>query len=116
MMALGDPASPAPIGPPCAGEPSRRVPLRQLGWIFVRIGATAFGGLGAALALIEREFVDGRHALSEDDLAEALVVTRLLPGPTVVQVVSYVGYVLGGWPGSLVSTVGFLAPSVLAML
>jgi chromate transport protein ChrA len=26
-----------------------------LGWIFLRIGATAFGGLGAALALVERE-------------------------------------------------------------
>jgi len=99
-----------------APERSGGVRLRVVAWIFLRIGATAFGGLGATLALLERELVDGRGLVTRDDLAEALAATRLLPGPTVVQMIAYSGYVLRGWRGSLVATVAFLAPSVLAML
>jgi hypothetical protein len=39
-----------------------RVPT--LGYIFLRIGAAAFGGLGASLALIERELVTKRQWLT----------------------------------------------------
>lgn len=85
-------------------------------WIFLRIGATAFGGLGAALALLERDLVDKRGLLTAHELSEALTYTKLLPGSTVVQVVAYLGYKLGGWLGSAVATVAFLLPAVLAML
>ena len=71
-----------------------------LGHIFLRIGATAFGGLGAALALVERELVAKRQWLTAADVTEALTYTKLLPGSTVVQVVAYLGYKLGGWSGS----------------
>lgn len=55
--------------------------LLGLGWVFLKIGLTAFGGLGAALALIERELVDRRRVLTKDQLTEALTFTKLLPGP-----------------------------------
>jgi chromate transporter len=105
-----------PMGNAAAAERSGCIRLGVVAWIFLRIGATAFGGLGATLALLERKLVNGRRLLTREDLAEALTATRLLPGPTVVQVIAYAGYVLRGWPGSLVATVAFLAPSVLAML
>ncbi len=41
---------------------------------------------------------------------------KLLPGSTVVQVVSYLGWRLAGWPGSAVATAAFLLPSAIAML
>ena len=87
-----------------------------LGWVFLRIGATAFGGLGAALAIIERDLVDTRRVLTKDDITEALTYTKLLPGSTVVQVVAYLGYRLSGWSGSALATVAFILPSFLAML
>jgi chromate transporter len=87
-----------------------------LGQIFLRIGATAFGGLGAALALVERELVNKRQWLTAADVTEALTYTKLLPGSTVVQVVSYLGYKLGGWSGSAVATAAFVFPSALLML
>ena len=88
----------------------------SLGWAFLRIGATAFGGLGAALSIIERELVDRRHALTAADITEALTYTKLLPGSTVVQVVAYLGYKLGGWPGSAIATVAFVLPSAALMI
>ena len=89
--------------------------LLGLGWVFLKIGLTAFGGLGAALALIERELVDRRRVLTKDQLTEALTFTKLLPGSTVVQVVSYVGYRLGGWFGSALATAAFVLPSAVGM-
>ena len=90
--------------------------LWTLGWVFLRIGTVAFGGLGAALALVERELVAKRQWLTTADVTEALTYTKLLPGSTVVQVVSYLGYTRGGWSGSAVATVAFVAPSALMML
>jgi chromate transporter len=61
-----------------------------LGWVFLRIGAIAFGGLGAALILVERDLVDKRRWLTPTDLTEALTYTKLLPGSTVVLAALYV--------------------------
>src|SRR5438128_12464694 len=90
--------------------------LWTLALAFLHIGATAFGGLGAALALVERELVNKRQWLTTPDVTEALTYTKLLPGSTVVQVVSYLGYKLGGWSGSAVATAAFVVPSALMML
>jgi chromate transporter len=87
-----------------------------LGQIFLRIGALAFGGIGAALALIDRELVSKRQQLTAEDVTEALTYTKLLPGSTVVQLVSYLGYKLGGWSGSAIATAAFVLPSALLML
>lgn len=87
-----------------------------LAWIFLRIGALAFGGLGATLALIERELVGRRGWMSAEALTEALTYTKLLPGSTVVQVVAYLGWRLGGWTGSAAATAAFLLPSATLMV
>lgn len=88
----------------------------QLAWIFCRIGAMAFGGLGATVALLEEELARRRPLTSHDRIAAALAYTKLLPGSTVVQVVAYLGWTLGGWTGALVSTGSFLLPSVAVMV
>lgn len=98
---------------PNPGRPELTISL--IGWVFLKIGMTAFGGLGAALALLERELVDRRGVLTKEQLTEALTFTKLLPGSTVVQVVSYVGYRLGGWPGSALATAAFVLPSAVFM-
>lgn len=92
------------------------MPSFQVAATFLRIGALAFGGLGTTLALIERELVDNRKALTRDDIAAALTHTKLLPGSTVVQVVAYLGWRLGGWLGSAIATICFVLPSALLML
>jgi chromate transport protein ChrA len=51
---------------------SRRLPALRLGWLLLRIGATAFGGLWTTLALVEREFVTKRGMLTAAELTEAL--------------------------------------------
>ncbi len=84
--------------------------------IFFRIGCVGFGGLGSVLAIIERDLVTKQQKLNAEDITEALTYTKLLPGSTVVQVVTYLGYRLGGWAGATVSTIAFVLPAFLVML
>ena len=102
-------ASPTPQQPP-------KVPALTLGWIFLHIGATAYGGLGTTLALIERELVAKRGMLTPADVTEALTYTKLLPGSTGPQAIAYLGYKLGGWSGSAVAMTAFIFPSALLMV
>jgi chromate transporter len=84
-------------------------------WAFLRIGAVAFGGLGATLALLGRDLVKARGWLRSSDVAAALAYTKPLPGSTVVQVVTFLGWRLGGWAGAILATIAFLLPAFVIM-
>jgi chromate transporter len=90
--------------------------LAQLCWEFIRIGVAAFGGLGVTLRLIERYLVKDRAFLTAQTVTESLTYTKFLPGSTGVQVVGYLGYRLGGWPGAALATIAFLLPAFMLML
>lgn len=90
--------------------------LAQLWWLFIRIGVAAFGGLGVTLSLIERYLVKERGVLTAQDVTESLTYTKFLPGSTGVQVVGYLAYRLGGWPGAALASSAFLLPAFLLML
>ena len=94
---------------------SERPGLVSLGWALLRIGAVAFGGLGATLALLERDLVNARGWLQSSDVAAALAYTKPLPGSTVVQVVTFLGWRLGGWGGAVLATIAFLLPAFVIM-
>jgi chromate transporter len=95
--------------------PTDRPGLPSLGWAFLRIGAFAFGGLGATLALLQRDLVERRGWLRSSDVTEALAYTKPLPGSTVVQVVTFLGWRMGRWPAALVAPIAFLLPALVLM-
>jgi chromate transporter len=94
---------------------TERPNLPLLAWALLRIGAVAFGGLGATLALLNRDLVERRGWLRSSDVTEALAYTKPLPGSTVVQVVTFLGWRLAGWPGAIVATAMFLLPAFAIM-
>jgi chromate transporter len=89
--------------------------LVSLSWALLRIGAVAFGGLGATLALLERDLVKRRGWLRSGDVAAALAFTKPLPGSTGVQVVTFLAWRMGGWPGAILATVAFILPAFVIM-
>lgn len=97
-------------------DTSTRPSLPAIGYAFLSIGTVAFGGLGAAVSIIQREAVEKRGWMTSSDLTDALAFTKLLPGSTIVQVVAFLGWRLGRWSGSLVAVSAFLAPSVTLMV
>ena len=76
--------------------PTDRPGRPSLGWALLRLGAVAFGGLGATLALLQRDLVGRRGWLRSSDVTEALAYTKPLPGSAVVQVVTFLGWRMGG--------------------
>jgi chromate transporter len=81
---------------------SERPDLPSLAWALLRIGAVAFGGLGVTLSLLNRDLGERRAWLRSGDVSEALAYTKPLPGSTVVQVVTFLGWRLGWLPGAVV--------------
>jgi chromate transporter len=94
----------------------RKPTLGVLGWELLRLGAMAFGGLGATLALLQRALVERRGWLEQSDIAEALAFTKTLPGSTGIQVVAFLGWRLRGWPGGLLAAAAFIAPAMVMMI
>ncbi len=92
-----------------------RPALISLSWALLRIGTVAFGGLGVTLSLLERDLVKARGWLQSGDVAAALAFTKPLPGSTGVQVVTFLGWRMGGWPGAILATVAFLLPAFAIM-
>ena len=87
--------------------------MRELAAVFLWLGATAFGGPAAHVALMERELVERRGWLSRRDFLDLLAVANLIPGPTSTELAMHVGRRRGGWPGLVVAGVAFILPAAL---
>ena len=89
--------------------------LSQLGLIFLRVGATGFGGGMAVLSLIDRE-IRRRKWMAEDEVMEAFAIGQSLPGASAVNTAAFLSMRLCGWPGAAVATFAFILPSFFLML
>lgn len=72
---------------------------------------TAFAGL-ASLPVIHDTLVTQYHALTDQQLNEAVVITRSTPGPVGLYVVA-VGYFVAGLPGAIAGWLAMITPGVL---
>jgi chromate transporter len=82
---------------------------------FLRLGATAYGG-PAMMACLRQECV-GRHRwLSEQEFKEGMALCQIIPGATMMQMATYVGYRLRGMPGALTAAVAFVLPAFVLMV
>jgi len=88
-----------------------------MGELFLRflvVGATAFGGGGPALPLVERITVAETAWLTPQQFAIGVGFAYATPGPILI-LSAFVGYYVAGIAGALVATVGvFAVPVVLA--
>lgn len=91
-------------------EPDDR---RSLAALFLRLGATAFGGPAAHISMMEHEVVARRGWMTRADFLDLLGATNLAPGPTSTKLALFIGYARGGWPGFFLAGLGFVLPSTL---
>jgi chromate transporter len=90
--------------------------LGQVARYFLRLGATAFGGPAAHIALMEDEVVVRRRWLSHQRFLDMLAATQLVPGPNSTEMVIHIGYVKAGFPGLGVAGACFVLPAFLIVL
>lgn len=94
-----------------ATTPAPPSPLRLL-LIWLKIGATSFGGGSATQLLIQHEFVTKRQWMSPEDFAQDWAIVQFTPGINLIAITVLIGRRFGGLPGIVVSLFGMLAPAV----
>jgi chromate transporter len=90
---------------------AQRTSLLELAQLFLKLGAVAFGGPPAHIAMMEDEVVSRRGWLSREQFLDFLGAANLIPGPTSTEMAIHVGRARAGWPGLLVAGVSFIFPA-----
>ncbi len=90
-----------------------RTTLRELALLFLRLGATAFGGPAAHIAMMQDEVVRRRQWLSEARFLDLLGATNLIPGPNSTEMAIHIGWERRRWAGLVVAGVAFIVPAML---
>ena len=86
--------------------------LAELAALFFRLGATAFGGPAAHLAMIHDETVRRRQWLDDQRFLDLVGATNLIPGPNSTEMAIHIGFLRAGWRGLLVAGASFIVPAV----
>jgi chromate transporter len=87
--------------------------LAELASLFLKLGATAFGGPAAHIAMMEDEVVLRRHWMSREEFLDLLGATNLIPGPNSTEMAIHIGHRRAGWAGLLVAGSCFILPAAL---
>ena len=85
-------------------------------WSFFKVGICTFGGGYAMLPVLQREVVDKKKWVSEEEVLDYYAVGQCTPGVIAVNTATFVGYkYLGVW-GGIACTIGFILPSFIIIL
>jgi chromate transporter len=84
--------------------------LLKLGLFFLKVGAVLFGSGYVLVAFLEGGLVHDYGWLSQQQLLDAIAIGQFTPGP-VLSAATFIGYVISGVPGAVVSTVAIFIPS-----
>ena len=88
----------------------------QLFLTFLKIGAFTFGGGYAMIPLIQREVVDRKKWITEEDILDIVAIAESTPGPIAINSATFVGYRVAGFFGALAATLGVVLPSFAIIL
>ena len=94
-----------------------RPALVRLTQVFFVIGNTTFGGGNPTMAALQRELVDRRRWITQEDYALAYALARITPGTNVLAFCAGVASRILGLPGAIAAVLAVTVPSaVLAVL
>ena len=90
--------------------------LKEVAWLFLKLGATAFGGPAAYIAMMQRETVRQRRWIDDQQFLDLTGALNLIPGPNATETALYLGLKRARWPGFLAAGLLFILPATLATM
>jgi chromate transporter len=109
----------AALAPPVAVGLATQAPslplLGKLGLFFLKAGSLTFGSGLVIVPFLEKGLVQETGWLNPREFLVAVAIGMLSPGPVVITA-TFVGYLVAGFWGSLVATIGIFLPSFILIL
>ena len=103
-------ATPAPHPDPDRPRPA------SLADLFVSFTVLALQGFGGVLAVVQREIVERKRWLTQEEFIEDWAVAQIMPGPNVLNLSIMIGARWFGLPGAVAAAAGLLALPLLLVL
>ena len=88
----------------------------QLFWTYLKIGTFTLGGGYAMLPLIQREVVDRKGWIDEEEFLNMIALAQAAPGLIAVNSAIFIGWRIGGWRGVAGAVLGAVLPSFIIIL
>ena len=80
--------------------------------IFLKIGAIVYGSGYVLLPFLWTDFVQNYQVLTSQQLLDAVAIGQFTPGP-VFTTATFIGYIIAGIPGAIISTIAIFLPSFI---
>lgn len=90
--------------------------MLEIFWVFFKIGAFTIGGGYAMLPLFQREVVETKKWLTEDEIVDVYAIVQSVPGVIAINASIFIGYKIGGTFMAVVSALGVILPSLFIIL
>lgn len=90
--------------------------LFEIFCVFFKIGLFTIGGGYAMLPIIQKEVVEGKGWMTDEEFLDAISLTNSLPGPLATNSATFVGYRVAEVPGAVAAVLGAATPSVIIIL
>ncbi len=87
--------------------------LIELFFTFMKIGALTFGGGYAMLPVIQKEIVENRKWVTDEEILEFYAIGQCTPGIIAANTSTFVGHRIAGIAGGITATIGFVFPSFI---
>lgn len=82
---------------------------------FFRIGFFTIGGGYAMLPLMQQE-IEINGWITNQEFIDIIAIAEMTPGPIAINASTFIGYRVGGVPGSVVATTAIVLPSLIIIL
>jgi chromate transporter len=82
----------------------------------LRLGALGFGGPVALVGYMQRDLVDARRWITQEDFKEGVALAQIAPGPLAAQLGIYLGFVHYRLRGATLAGIAFVLPSFLMVV
>ena len=90
--------------------------MLEIIYVFFKLGCIAFGGPAAHIAMMEKEIIEKRKWMTQEEFLDLIGITNIIPGPNSTQMTMQCGYVRGGNTGLILAGISFILPAILITL